>query len=194
MKRKQLVLIWGLVVLAFLFIAEIPCVLTRAFSSTSATISVISDNKGEYRFLNFKLTPDNTVLNLKSDLLPDFLYFFLKKSSNNDFLNGSFVIYIPRREFPIPSISSTQYISVIMPVTDIHNPNKDKLIAEKKALFNRIVNMVNSGTGEVEVVIDLNRCVLIKDGNPALLKIDGAHVYFRDVNGRYINYSGLYNE
>lgn len=192
MMKKQLISI--LAVIAFLFITDIPCVLTRAFSSSRATISVISDNKGEYRFLNLKLTPDNTVLILKPDLLPDFLSVFFKKGSKYDFLNGSFVINIPRRKFPIPSINNTQYISVIMPETDIYNPNKDKFIAEKKALFESIINMVNSGTGEVEIVIDLNRSVLIKDNDPSLLKIDGARVYFRDVNGRYINHSGFYKE
>lgn len=194
MIKKQLILSFGLVISVFLFLVDIPCVLTRAFSSGRATISVVSDNKGEYRFLNFKLTPANTVLNLQPEMLPDFLARFFKKSINNDFFDGFFVIKIPRKKFPISSINSSQNISVIMRGTNKDNPQKDKFIAEKKELFDRIVNMVNSGVGEVEVVIDLNRGVLIKDDDPTLLKIDGTEVYFRELNGRYINHSGLYNE
>ncbi|GEM_PF-4954029 len=191
MIKKQLVFVLGLVISVFLFITDIPCVLTRVFG---ASISVVSDNKGEHRFLNFKLTPDNTVLDLKHDALPEFFTRFFKKSAAGDFFSGSFVVKVPRKKFPIPSINSSQYITIIMPGTNSDNIQKDKFIAEKKALFDRIVNMVNSGSGEVEVVIDLNRGVLIKDNDPTLLKIDGTEVYLRDINGRYIGHSGLYNE
>ncbi len=194
MKKKQLIFIPGLIISAFLFIADISCLLTRAFSSGSAKISVVSDNKGEYRFLNFKLTPDNTVLNPNLEAIPKFLAFLFKANGNNKVVNGFFEIHVPRRKFPILSINSSQYISLRMPETDSTVLQKDKFIAEKQALFDRIINMVNSGVGEVEVVIDLNRCVLIKNSDPALLKIEGSQVYFRDVNGRYINHSGFYNE
>lgn len=194
MTKKKLNSIFGLVISAFLVTADVPCLLTQAFPSNKATISVVNDNRGEHLFLNFKLNPDNTILNLTPSLLPEFFLRFFKKGGNNDFLNGFFVIKVPRKKFPIASINSSQYISVIMPETNRDNPQKDKFIAEKKALFDRIVNMVNSGSGEVEVVIDLNRGVLIKNNDPTLLKIDGAEVYFRDINGRYINHSGLYNE
>lgn len=194
MKKKQLIFIPGLVISVFLLIADVPCLLTRAFCSGRATISVVSDNKGEYRFLNFKLTPDNTVLNPNLEAIPKFLSFLFKANNKNKVVNGFFVIHVPRKKFPILSINSSQYISLIMPETDSNVFQKDKFIAEKQELFDRIINMVNSGVGEVEVIIDLNRCVLVKDNDPALLKIDGSQVYFREIHGRYINHSGFYNE
>lgn len=192
MKKKHLILILAAIV--FFSIVDMPWVLTRALSSGRATISIVSDKNGEYRFLSFKLTPDNTVFDIQPDILPGFLSFLMKKGNRGDFLDGYFVIHIPRNKFPIQSLSSPAYISVIMPQTNSDNPQKDKLIAEKKALFDRIVNMVNSGTGEVDIVIDLNRGVLLKNNDPASLKIESSQVFFRNVNGKYINHPGLYNE
>ena len=180
-----------ILVIVLLFIADIPCVLNRVFG---AAISVVSDSKGDHRFLNFKLTPDNTVLDLKQDAVPEFFTRFFKKGGSTDFFDGAFLVKVPRKKFPILSVNSSQYVSIIMPATDRDNSQKDKFIAEKKAVFDRIVNMVKSGSGEVEVIIDLNKGVLINDEDPTRLKIDGTEVYLRDINGRYINHSGPYNE
>ncbi len=189
MSKKRLIFVWVFGILVFLFTTYISYVLTQQYSSKEARIFVFSDKYTDYCFMNFTLTPDNTVLILKSDFLPDFLFSFLKKFITPEFLDGFFTIYIPRNKFPILAGNNNQYISIIMPKTNSDILQKNKFVAKKKALFDKIVNMVNSGCGQVEIVLDLSQYYMrVKEKVPFILKLEGSIVYFREVNGMYIDH------
>lgn len=187
MSKKRLIFVWLFVLLIFLLTTYVSYVLTQQYSSKEARIFLFSDKYSDYCFMNFTLTPDNTLLILKSDFIPDFLYSFLKNFITPEFSDGFFTLYIPRNKFPIPAGNNNQYISIIMPKTSSDNPQKNKFVAEKKALFDKIVNMVDSGSGQVEIVLDLSQYYMrLKKKEPFILKLEGSIAYFREINGRYI--------
>lgn len=143
--------------------------------------------------MTFTLTPSNTSLNIKPDYVPDFLKFLSKKRQQGDFVDGFFLVYVPRGKFPLRARNYTKFITLIMPKTE-ENEQKNQFVAEKKALFDKITQMVNSGTGSVEVILDLNKYVQIVKKEPHIVELEDSVVYFRDVNGQYIGHTNAVTE
>ena len=139
----------------------------------------------DYYHIKFTLTPDNTLLTLKG--------YYKYGPSKYEFEDGMFQVFIPKNKFPIPAPNCKEYIILRMPGTLDDSPHKEQYVAEKKALFDRIKEMKESGKGQVDVVIQLNESnfgIKVKSKNPLKVEIEGANVFFRDAHGRYIDYVG----
>lgn len=137
-----------------------------------------------YHF-KFKLTPENTVLpdnyrltmkgysrnptNYRFDILDE-------KSSN--FKCGQFEVFIPIDLFPL-SKENGGFMILRMAQTLTCEGRANKFIKEKQDLFFKIKEMVKSGNGFVEVVVELPP--------PGHLK---RNVDFRSTRSRYIDYVG----
>lgn len=143
----------------------------------------ISHGKYEdYYHIKFTLTPDNTLLKLKG--------YDKYGTSKYEFSDGLFEIFIPKDKFPIPAPNCREYIILRMPMTMDDVSQKEKYIAEKKSLFEKIKNMKEAKSGNIDVVIELNPYITVKNKNPLTIELTGSNVFFREAGGCYINYVG----
>ena len=132
-------------------------------------------------FIKYLLTPENTVLTRN-------------EGEEFRFRDGGFEIYIPREAFPIAGPEDEDLILVIMPRTFKKAPDRETANAEKKALFEKIKTMRESGEGQVEVIIQLSPYVTVTQKEPLKLKLDSYIVFFRNRHGRYINHTEPFEE
>ncbi len=153
-----------------------------AFCSDDKTIYRSRGKYEDYYHIKFTLTPDNTLLELKG--------YDKYGISKYEFSDGLFEIFIPKDKFPIPALNCKQYIILRMPMTLGEISQKGKYIAEKKSLFDRIKKMKETKTGNIDVVIELNPYIIVKNKNPLIVELEGCNVFFREAGGRYIDYVG----
>lgn len=136
----------------------------------------------DYYHIKFTLTPDNTLLELKG--------YNKYGPSQYKFSDGQFEIFIPKDKFPIPAPKCSGYIILRMSMTLGALANKEKYIAEKKLLFDRIKKMKEAKSGNIDVVIELNPYIMVKSKEPLSIELTECNVFFRDAGGRYIDYVG----
>lgn len=182
MNRKQLIVAWA--ISASIFLASC-CVSAALAQDNGADVHIVKGKYWDYYHIKFTLTSENTLLALKS--------YDKYGPSKYEFEDGMFQVFIPKDKFPIPAPNCKEYIILRMPMTLSDNPSKDKFIAEKRVIFNKIKEMKESGKGQVEVVIQLNdngEDIKIKSKDPLALELEGCNVWFRDAHGRYIDYVG----
>ncbi|MCG2713761.1 MAG: hypothetical protein L6308_02810 [Candidatus Omnitrophica bacterium] len=150
----------------------------------AADVYIAKGKYWDYYHIKFTLTPKNILLVLKG--------YDKYGPSKYEFEDGMFQVFIPKDKFPISAPNCKEYIILRMLMT-IGDLNKDKFIAEKKVIFNKIKEMKESGKGQVEVIIQLNNSdadIQIKSKDPLALELEGCNVWFRDAHGRYIDYVG----
>ena len=157
-----------------------------SFAEDNTQIYTAVGKYGDYYHIKYTLTPENMLLTLKG--------YYKYGPSVYDFNDGCFQVFIPKNKFPIPAPNSKGYIILRMPSTTSYNPNKDKLIAEKRVLYDRIKEMKESGKGVITVVIELNPVIVIKNKEPLEVELEGANVFFREAYGKYIDYVGPLKE
>lgn len=185
MNKKRLIVVWAISVSIFLALC---CGSTALAQGDGADVYITKGKYWDYYHIKFTLTPENTLLMLKG--------YDKYGPSKYEFEDGMFQVFIPKDKFPIPAPNCKEYIILRMPMT-ISDSNKDKFVAEKKVIFDKIKEMKESGKGQVEVVIQLNNSdadIKIKSKDPLALELEGCNVWFREAHGRYIDYVGELNE
>jgi len=153
-----------------------------AFCSDDKTIYTSHGKYEDYYHIKFTLTPDNTLLELNG--------YDKYGASKYEFSNGLFEIFIPKDKFLIPAPNCREYIILRMPMTMDDVSQKEKFIAEKKYLFDRIKKMKEINSGKIDVVIELNPYIMVKSKEPLSIELTECNVFFRDAGGRYIDYVG----
>jgi hypothetical protein len=175
MTKKQLK---GLIIMlvAFFFLTPL------ALCSDDKTIHTSRGKYEDYYHIRFTLTPDNTLLELKG--------YDKYGPSKYEFSDGQFEIFVTKDKFPIPAPKCSGYIILRMSMTLDDVANKEKYIAEKKSLFDRIKKMKETKSGNIDVVIELNPYIMVKSKEPLIIELTECNVFFRNAGGRYINYVG----
>jgi len=142
----------------------------------------------EYKHFKYYLTPYNTIL-------PSFFKNSKQNNYNNNYrdeildensLNfsnyGQFEIFIPKDKYQNADSrieNCNKYVIIRMPQTYKSNKNYELYIKQKKELYYRIKNMVESKQGIVEIIIESGDAF--------------CNDFFRTGSGKYINYVGQYN-
>jgi hypothetical protein len=139
----------------------------------------------KFYHLEFQLTPENTVLPDDDKLIlngysrsPRNYRFGILDEKSSNFKCGQFSVFIPVGLFPL-SKEKGGFMKLRMAQTLACEGRANKLIKEKQDLFFRIKEMVKSGSGIVEVVVELPP--------PGYLK---RNIDFRSAKGKYIDYVG----
>ncbi len=154
-------------------------------------IQVTRTNGRDYFHLCFSLTPANSELTVPlSQRAPRY-------GGSNEYQfaeGGQFEVFVRNSMFPVPaSYTDAELLILRMPWTNPDLPGADQYITEKRALFERIRNMKESGTGTVDVVIEFDpgdRFVKVLSTNPPKLEVLGRNIFFRQAYGRYISHVG----
>jgi hypothetical protein len=192
MKTKQLTF---LLALTFLFFASSSSVVfadgldeTSSYPSETNGVKIYTST-GNYNIkfyhFKFKLTPENTVLpdNYRLTMKgysrnPTNYRFNILDEKSSNFKCGQFQVFIPVDSFPL-SKEKGGFMILRMAQTLTCEGRTNRLIKEKQDLFFQIKEMVKSGNGFVEVVVELPP--------PGYLK---RNVDFRSTRSRYIDYVG----
>lgn len=177
--KKQLIVAW---VMGILICFSLTFFISFALCSDEKTIYTSRGKYEDYYHIKFTLTPDNTLLELKG--------YNKYGTSKYEFSDGLFEIFIPKDKFPILAPNCREYIILRMPMTMDNVSQKEKFIVEKKALFDRIKKMRETKAGNIDVVIELNPYIMVKNKNPLTIELTECNVFFRDSGGRYIDYVG----
>lgn len=138
-------------------------------------ISVVEEVTGKYYHFKFTLTPEN------SELPPQ------------DFSehSGDFYVFIDKAAFPVRAPERCSRIVLRMPLT-FNAAYKTALegIASKRNIYEQIKKMQETGAGSVAAIVGLNPNFIVKSENPLRVELTGCDVFFRDDNGKYIDYLG----
>ena len=141
-----------------------------------------------YKHIKLTLTSDNIVLSNDPEVVKklslsrtpqDYRQNILDENSEN-FKTGQFQVYMPVNLYPL-NPDTKGYMILRMPSTLSKKPMAKEYIAQKQALYFKIVEMMAEKKGEVEVVLELS------ESGPR-------NLFFRDAGGKYINYVGQYKK
>ena len=137
----------------------------------------------KFYHLKFRLTPENTVLANDEKLIrkgysrnPTNYRFNILDEQSDNFNCGQFEVFIPVDLFPL-SKEKRGFMILRMAQTLSCEGRANKFIRGKQDLYFRIKEMVESGVGVVEVIVELPRYL-------------ERNIYFRAARGRYIDYVG----
>lgn len=155
---------------------------TCSLANGLPSIHVSKGKYSDYYHISFRLTPDNSTINLKTGE-GDRSYGFVDE-------NGQFEVYIDRNAFPVDAPNCKNDIILRMPATNPFGSEAEKSISEKRQLYNQIKNMIDNKQGELDVVIELNPYVKKVSDNPLKLELTQCNVFFRHARNHYINYIG----
>lgn len=139
-------------------------------------ISVAPGKYNDYYHIKFILTADNV--------------HHIKKLGLNFTDGGQFEVYIPKEQFPTQAPNCKEYILLRMPWTNPKLPDSISFVKEKRILFEKIEAVKRGGIAAVDVVIELNPYVKVKNINPLKLELGGCNLFFRHASGQYIDYVG----
>ena len=101
--------------------------------------------------------------------------------------NGQFEIFVRKEAFPVPAPKCERYIIVRMPGTDPSRADATRKLEQKRALFDVLKELKNSGTGACDVAIELNPYVQVVRRDPLQLELTECNVFFRQADGAYID-------
>ena len=139
----------------------------------------------KFYHLKFRLTPENTVLANDEKLIrkgysrnPTNYRFNILDEQSDNFNCGQFEVFIPVDLFPL-SKEKRGFMILRMAQTLSCEGRTNKFIRGKQDLYFRIKEMVESGIGVVEVIVELPP--------PGYLE---RNIFFRAARGRYIDYVG----
>ncbi len=158
--------------------SNIACSAEPVLVADVSSVNVSKEKYSDYYHIRYALTPDNASLNLGA------------RPNVFENENGQFDIYLNKSQFPIAAPMCERTIILRMPGT---NPSGDQVkqsINEKKALFERIQTMLNTGSGSVEVVIELNPYVEKIRSNSLTLELTQCNVFFRQARNHYVDNLG----
>ncbi len=176
MEWQKLLLHCGVLIVATLNIA---CSIKPTLATDTSPIFISKGKYSDYYHINYTLTPDNTRLSL-GDTRPNTF----------ESENGQFEVYLNKNQFPIVAPKCEHTIILRMPGTNPFGDNAQQSIDEKKTLFERIQSMLNTHSGAVEVVIELNPYVEKIRNNPLILQLTQCNVFFRQAQNRYVDNLG----
>ena len=109
--------------------------------------------------------------------------------------SGLFEAYIRVSDFPVPAPGCDGgWIILRMAATSSDVSDADAKIAAKRELWDRLQKMYASGSGSIEVVIELNPYVRVLDASIPKLELDYCNVFFRQAYGAYVPYTGPLSE
>ncbi len=160
-------------------VSEIACSAESMLVTDTSSIVISKGKYSDYYHINYTLIPDNTRLSL-DDTRPN--------AFENE--SGQFEVYLDKNLFPIAAPMCRNTIILRMPGTNPFGNQVQQSISEKKALFERIQSMVNTHSGSVEVVIELNPYVKKIRNKPLTLELTQCNVFFRQAQNQYVNYPG----
>tara|TARA_Y100000031_G_C8083455_1_gene320759 strand:+ start:137 stop:739 length:603 start_codon:yes stop_codon:yes gene_type:complete len=166
------------------------CAIAADSNSSADQKIYVSRHKGiDYYHIKYTLTSENIALTLST--------YHKYGPSEYFFEYGNFQLFIPKEKFPIPAPNCNTHIILRMPMTmgDVfadkyHTPEEEQYIAEKKAIYDKIKEIKESGKGELDVVVELNPYVKVKQDEPLEVELEWCNVLFRDAYGQYIDYVG----
>ncbi|MDD3295795.1 MAG: hypothetical protein PHU64_00360 [Candidatus Omnitrophica bacterium] len=183
MKQKY----WLFNVLFLLFFAN--AIASEVNPSAKPKIYVSTHRGIDYYHMKYTLTPDNVELTLPT--------YHKYGPSEYFFEYGNFQLFIPKEKFPISAPNCNTHIILRMPMTmgDVfakryYTSEQERYIAEKRAVYDKIKQIKESGRGELEVVVELNPYVKVKQEEPLEVELEWCNVFFRDAYGQYIDYVG----
>jgi hypothetical protein len=104
--------------------------------------------------------------------------------------NGQFEIFVRKEAFPVPAPKCERYLIVRMPGTDPSRADAARKLEQKRALFDALKELKNSGTGAHEVAIELNPYVQVVRSDPLQVELTECNVFFRQADGAYIDHMG----
>jgi hypothetical protein len=141
-----------------------------------------------YYHLLFTLTPTNSSLVVPIAYTNE-CYRIERTAACDDY--GGFEVYIRASSFPVPTPGCNGgWIILRMGETDYGGSYADDKIDAKKELWKRLQKMYETGTGAVDVVIELNPYVRVNDASVPKLELEYCNVFFRQAYGEYIPYVG----
>jgi len=173
MELQKLLLHCGVLIVATLNIA---CNIKPTLATDASPIVISKGKYSDYYHINYTLTPDNTRLSL-GDAEPN--------TFENE--NGQFEVYLNKNQFPIVAPKCEHTLILRMPGTSPVGNQVQQSINEKKILFERIQSMINTHSGVVEVIIELNPYVEKIRNNPLTLQLNQCNIFFRQTQNRYVD-------
>jgi len=159
---------------------------TYTFSATScAETTLISTSKGKYKdYYHIQMNLKNIPFTFSSDDKGKKYNTYDHKSIASN--GGQFEILIPKEHFPIKAPKCSSNIIVRMPWTNSSFSNSDDLIKKKVNVFKRLID----NKGDLTITIELNPYITVLSKKPLNLELKNCNVFFRQSNGRYIDYLG----
>jgi hypothetical protein len=141
-----------------------------------------------YYHLLFTLTPHNSSLVVP----PAYKDPITRTNDISTFdAGGIFEIFIRASEFPVPSPGCNGgWIILRMPDTSYDDSGLAAKVATKREIWNRLEKMYTSGSGSVEVAIELNPYVRVLDDAIPKVELLYCNVFFRQAFGTYVPYVG----
>ena len=151
------------------------------------TIHALEGKYTRYYHLLLKLHPQNFELTIPTDQRqPQYTTENRYEFSGN----GQFEIFVRKEAFPVPAPKCERYIIVRMPGTAPSRADAARKLEQKRALFDALKELKNSGTGAYEVAIELNPYVQVVRRDPLQLELTECNVFFRQADGAYIDRVG----
>jgi hypothetical protein len=98
---------------------------------------------------------------------------------------GQFEIYVRPAVIPVPSPGCAEAVIVRMPWSPPDAPWAAAAVEAKRALWKRIDALVQRGTGEVTVAIQLDPYVEVATDDPATISLTRCTVFFRHAGEAY---------
>jgi hypothetical protein len=114
-----------------------------------------------------------------------------KRRLTSTFLDGGqFEVLIPKEQFPVSAPNCKKHIILRMPWTNPALLNAPLFIEQKRHLFGQIEALKKGDVDEIDVVIELNPYVRVKNQAPLELELERCNVFFRHAHGQYVDYVG----
>jgi len=101
--------------------------------------------------------------------------------------DGQFEIYLNKNNFPVSSPNCKDELILRMPSTLSDNKNRNKSIKEKNELYKKIKNVNEGNLNELDVIIELNPYIKVKNKTPLTLELEKCNIFFRTKKNNYIN-------
>src|SRR4051812_5816858 len=145
-----------------------------------------------YYHIQFTLTPTNSSISRP----PGYEDLKFRHTDAETFdPSGLFEAYIRASAFPVSAPGCDGgWIILRMAATPSNVSDVDTKIAAKKQLWDRLQKMQASGSGSINVVIELNPYVRVLDASLPKLELDYCNVFFRQAYGAYVPYTGPLRE
>jgi len=159
--------------------SEIACSAESMLAADTSPIVISKGKYSDYYHISYTLTPDNTRLSLGDT-----------RKNIFETENGQFEVYLDKNQFPIAAPMCQHTLILRMPGTNPFGHQAQQSISVKKILFERIQSMINTHSGSIEVVIELNPYVEKIRNNPLTLQLTQCNIFFRQAQNRYVDYLG----
>lgn len=156
-----------------------------------------------YYHLKYTLTPDNSTLVTPEEWLQCHYCKVWQEPINPEGCyhnrcywdgSGSFIVYIKKDVFPIPSGCRSDWLKLEMKPNRtgrVYESSEAALahaLASKRELWLQIVALHEGRLEQLEVILELNPYVSVLSQTPLRLKLDHCNLYFRTADNAYIDH------